>query len=917
MIGKGRNKRQLRLESLERRLCLAASVGWDGPGLGSAALSYYVAPVPAVMDLSQQEVESGLETALGVWASVANITFSESVSPKQPNSIDFTFISIDGSGDTLAQAYYPDDVNREPIAGDIEFDMAEGWEIGDALGGAATDLVFVAIHEIGHSLGLEHSDVFDSVMYPTISRTQVYEGLAESDVDAILALYAPAPAAPSLAYVRVDRTVIAENDTVTLSGAYSDPDSSHQVIIDWGDGSPETVAELDEATGTFDVVHQYLDDGASGTEADDYTISVRMEDPDSEIVDSATSVVTVENTRPRLEDMSVAPLEEGAIATLTATIDDPGSLDTFTVRVNWGDGSATQTYAYPAGTADFSETHVYVDDPGGTSDDEYEIMVIVADDDSESYIGLTTAAVANSDPELAIVGAPTLGWLGHAIELLAKVTDAGTEDFHSVRWNVTRDGFSYAEGVGTDFSFVPTQNGVYDVTVTVNDGDGGTGTSTASINVNADLGTIDFLTLDELSLAGEPLLLVFTTAHAGILTLETLDVDVTETVSISLFDQNPLAPGELTPVAQATDGARRIDHPTATLQTYYLQLDGASADFDLRITNLVSREGAVVSVSGTDDDDEFQFSAAAGRLIVINDVSYEFNEAEVTTVEFSGGDGYDRVTLQDSPGDDSLQAWSTTAVLSNGSEDEGADFTVSADAFEEMHVYARGGGHDTASLHDSEKNDKFKAEPDLDYAKMYGGAMYNRVKFFDVVEAISTGGSDLARIFDTAGDDAFEGQKDASQLYGTGFDIQAYGFGRVIAYASEGMDAAKFVDSALKDEFHAKPTKAELFDAATDGDNYRITVRRFDSVYAAATNSDGTSGAGGSDIAKIWPTAAADTIEAADDSFEFYRQDDSLELIYDVVAFETVRVRETTDDGDSASISEPLTYALLLDGGWE
>jgi len=63
MRHRGKNRRILRTETLEIRRCLAASLGWDGPGQGSAELTYYIGAEPS--GLSQATVESAIETALG------------------------------------------------------------------------------------------------------------------------------------------------------------------------------------------------------------------------------------------------------------------------------------------------------------------------------------------------------------------------------------------------------------------------------------------------------------------------------------------------------------------------------------------------------------------------------------------------------------------------------------------------------------------------------------------------------------------------------------------------------------------------------------------------------------------------------------------------------------------------------------
>ena len=47
--------------------------------------------------------------------------------------------------------------------GDAHFDADENWSIGNNPG---TNLFQVAVHVLGHSLGLSHSEVVSSVMHP-------------------------------------------------------------------------------------------------------------------------------------------------------------------------------------------------------------------------------------------------------------------------------------------------------------------------------------------------------------------------------------------------------------------------------------------------------------------------------------------------------------------------------------------------------------------------------------------------------------------------------------------------------------------------------------------------------------------------------------------------------------------------------
>jgi Matrixin len=174
------------------------SNGWDGAGLGSAALRYYFGQM--TNDLDAEVTKAELIRALNTWAQYVDITWTEVFSPNLDDCVEINWLSegdpgydaFDGSGGILAHAWYPSPPNPETIAGDIEFDDGDLWEVGNP--GAGMDVYSVALHEMGHSLGLGHSDDTDAVMYKWIWPNTVYPGLHADDIAGIQSIYALPPA---------------------------------------------------------------------------------------------------------------------------------------------------------------------------------------------------------------------------------------------------------------------------------------------------------------------------------------------------------------------------------------------------------------------------------------------------------------------------------------------------------------------------------------------------------------------------------------------------------------------------------------------------------------------------------------------------------------------------------------------------
>ncbi|KAK7846975.1 metalloendoproteinase 2-mmp [Quercus suber] len=86
---------------------------------------------------------------------------------------------FNGAGGSIAHAFSPTD-------GRFHYDADEQWSVEATPGVVSYETV--ALHEIGHLLGLEHSSVEGAIMWPRV-RSGVIQGLHRDDIDGIKASY--------------------------------------------------------------------------------------------------------------------------------------------------------------------------------------------------------------------------------------------------------------------------------------------------------------------------------------------------------------------------------------------------------------------------------------------------------------------------------------------------------------------------------------------------------------------------------------------------------------------------------------------------------------------------------------------------------------------------------------------------------
>lgn len=212
-----------------------------------------------------------------------------------------------------------------------------------------------------------------------------------------------------------------EGSAIQLDGtASSDPENA---ILTYSWSPADRLDDPSLATPSYSALDDTVDDI-------DLTVSDIGGDvtAGTALTHTDTATVTVLNVPPTVTATGAA-IDEAGTATVSATFTDPGTLDTHTATIDWGDGTAPAPVSIVALAAGVD--HVYGDNG------DYEVTVTVTDDDAGAGSDVAVVSVANLDPvvdldlsgqisfpggDYFVVGA------GEALPLAAEGTDAGSDD---------------------------------------------------------------------------------------------------------------------------------------------------------------------------------------------------------------------------------------------------------------------------------------------------------------------------------------------------------------------------------------------------------------------------------------------------------------------------------------------------------
>lgn len=377
--------------------------------------------------------------------------------------------------------------------------------------------------------------------------------------------------------------VINEDDSLNLNGAASGDPDSDPLTYAWDLDNDGNYGEAGEPTTVSPTVSWATLQSFGITDDGIYTIGLQVDDGNGG-VDSATTMLTINNVPPTITSSSSVNVSENTTAVLTVAATDP--VDTVTYSLSGGVDQGLFTIDFTTGALSFAAAPDFEIPADNDTNNVYQVEVTASDGDGGTDVQTLSVTVIDQNDETPVV---TPGQTFNVSETAANGTSLG---------NV----LATDADAGTTFSN-------WQITG---------GNAAGIFGINAATGQLSVVNNSNLD---------FETTTGYVLSITVSDgvnTSAVETVSISVLDQNDetpvVTPGQTFNVSEAAANGSSLGNVLAT-----------DADAGTTFSNW--------TITGGNSDGIFTINGSTGELIVADNTNLDFETASGYVLSLTVSDG--------------------------------------------------------------------------------------------------------------------------------------------------------------------------------------------------------------------------------------------------------------------------------------